>query len=65
MTIRKPACIRRVDSDRNRTYGWVVRIERRGRVFIRHFSDGVHSRYLGRSGREHCLHQLQNGAGVS
>lgn len=40
--ISNPTCISRVDNDRSRTHGWVVRIERRGRMFVRHFSDGVH-----------------------
>jgi len=37
-----PICISRRDDDRSGTRGWLVRVERRGRTFVRHFSDNVH-----------------------
>ena len=34
--------IRRLDDDRNGTHGFLVRLQRQGQVFAKHFSDGVH-----------------------
>ena len=43
-TARKPGIygIWRVDNDRNRTHSWVVRLQRRHKVWRRFFSDGVY-----------------------
>ena len=34
--------ISRVDNDASRTHGWLVTIQRRGVIYRKHFSDGVH-----------------------
>lgn len=34
--------IYRIDHDRSRTHSWFVTIQRRGRVYHRHFADGVY-----------------------
>jgi hypothetical protein len=34
--------IRRRDNQSNRTHAWTVTIQRRGRIFHKYFSDGVH-----------------------
>ena len=34
--------ITRIDSDKSRTYAWVVNLSRRRRTFIKHFTDGVY-----------------------
>jgi hypothetical protein len=34
--------ISRVDNEVSRTHGWLVTIQRRGVIYRRHFSDGVH-----------------------
>lgn len=34
--------ISRVDNEVSRTHGWLVTVQRRGQIFRKHFSDGVH-----------------------
>lgn len=34
--------ISRVDNNASRTHGWLVTIQRRGNIYRKHFSDGVH-----------------------
>lgn len=34
--------ISRVDNESSRTHGWLVTIQRRGTIYRKHFSDGVH-----------------------
>lgn len=34
--------VTRVDNDASRTHGWLVTLQRRGTIFRRQFSDGVH-----------------------
>ncbi|MGH8607682.1 MAG: DUF2442 domain-containing protein [Gammaproteobacteria bacterium] len=42
MTYDNSAGIYRTDSDRNGTHGWTVFVQRRRRVFTKHFADGMH-----------------------
>lgn len=37
-----PKHIARIDSERNHTHCWVVRVQRRGQVVLQYFSDGVY-----------------------
>ena len=34
--------ISRVDNEASRTHGWLVTIQRRGVIYRKHFSDGIH-----------------------
>ncbi len=34
--------ITRIDSDKSRTYAWVVNLSRRREMFVKHFTDGVY-----------------------
>lgn len=57
----------RTDSDRNGTHGWTVFVQRRRRVFTKHFADGMHGgqKKAYRAASKHREHLLKEHSGLT